>query len=461
MARVDLFGSQQNALSVAINNQVSLNCYIVPSPRGRNRVAMVASMGSKLFSETSGQIRGCHKLKDKAYFVIDNLLYLVDSFGAFQSLGTVPGMDYVSITDDSNSLIIVNGTNKAYYYDTSTSTFSSIDLPNVAYTITNLDTYIAFSSVGQRWYISSVGDSDSFDDLDFASAIKSPDDIVAIWEDHSELVLFGETTIEPWFNSANIDFPFSQNTAGIVERGLYARRSVAKDDNTLFFLGDDLIVYRLEGYQPIRVSTESEETYFSDFKNQGNDDLLKKAYAYTYTEHGHKFYQLTVPGLVTLVYNIATKQWHQAKHWDYETHNSECYLECYGKHLTGGLDGKIYEISRNYYDDNGRPLKRLRRSNFYHLEDKMVRWKKIKFIFDFGTTKVLTGQGDDPKVVVRWSYDSGRTWRSEKFLPLGRAGDYLAKAIRRSCGSSRNRLFEFYVTDPVPFFLIDAFAEIS
>lgn len=460
MPRLNLFGPQEKGLSVAINDQQSVNCYTVPSPRGRNEVALVGSMGTKLHANTAGDVRGCGTFGEVAYFVIGQSLYSVDNIGAFVALGTVLGSNTVSITYDGTSVIIVNGTMTGYYFNTVTTTFSTITLPAIAYTITYLDGYIAFSSDDQKWYISNVNDSDNFNALDFASAIKSPDPLVSIWEDHSELILFGSKTIEPWFNSANPDFAFSQNTAGIIERGLYARFSVAKDDNTLFFLGDDLIVYRMQGYQPVRISDTSTDTILSNLAKDGYEEDLKNATAFTYSEHGHKFYQLNIPNRISLVFNLATQMWHQAKHIDYETHMAKVYTRAYGKHLIGGVDGKVYEMSRSYYDDAGSILKRLKRTSSYSLQDKLTKWKRIKFIFDFGSTPVLTGQGSQPVVVVRWSYDYGRTFRSEKFLPLGESGDYLAKAILRACGSSRHRVFEFYVTDPVPFYCVDAFAEV-
>lgn len=458
--QLNLFGSQEKGLSVAINNQESINCYVMPSPRSRNNIVLVGSMGSALFSSVSGRARGCIECNDVAYFVFGSALYSVSIVGVATNLGTVPGSGRVSMAHDGTSVIVVNGTATGYYYNTSTATLSSVTLPYVAHTVAMLDTYAVFSSDGQRFFISTVGDTDAFDALDFASAIKSPDNLLCVAEDHSEIILFGEKTIEPWFNSGDVDFPFSQNTAGIVERGLYARFSVSKEDNTLFFLGDDLVVYRMQGYNPIRVSTDAIEIEFSNLVRDGYAANIADAYAFTYAEHGHKFYQLTVPNHFTLVHNVATKEWHKLEHWDYNTHHSACYMFCYGKHLIGGIDGNVYELSRSYYDDAGTTLKRLRRSNFYSIEDRLINWKKVKFIFDFGTTPVLSGQGSDPKVVVRWSYDSGRTWRNERMLSLGVAGDYLAKAIARTLGASRNRLFEFYVTDPVPFYLIDAHAEI-
>lgn len=458
--RLNLVGSQVEGLSVAANNQESLNCYVMPSPRGRNEVVLVGAMGSAVFSDTSGQMRGCETCNDISYFVIGTSLYEIGSDGTATNRGTVGGAGRVSMTHDGTTVIIVNGTSTGYFYNTSAQTLSTVTMPHVAETVTMLNTYAIFSSEGETWFISEVGNTDSFNDLDFAQANKQPDDIVAVVEDHSEIMIFGKETIEPWFNVDNVDFPFAQNTSGIMERGLYAKATVSKEDNTLFFLGDDLIVYRLQGYTPIRVSDDSTEIQLAELFRNGYDSALRNAFAFSYTEHGHKFYQLTIPGHLTLCYNVATQQWHKLQNWNYATHHAVCYTRAYGKHLIGGIDGKVYELSRSYYDDAGSPLKRLRRSNFFSLEDRRLKWKSVKFIFDFGTTPHLTGQGSDPKVVVRWSDNSGRTYGNEKQLSLGVAGDYLAKAIKRNCGSSRNRLIEFYVTDPVPFFLIDAYAEI-
>lgn len=458
--RLDLFGSQSQSLSVAINNQVSENCYVIPSPRGRANIALVGSMGSKVFSDGSGVIRGGINCLGVSYFVSGTTLVSVDALGNRSALGSVSGGDRVSIATDGKSVIIVNGTTTGYFYNVSSSSFASVTLPYAAYTVTILDTYAIFSSDDQRFFISEVGDTDSFDGLDFARENKSPDEIVAVFEDHSEVIIFGDKTIVPWFNSADIDFPFSQNTAGVVERGLFARFSVVKEDNTLFFLGDDLIVYRFQGYQPVRVSDDGIESQLSDLRLKGFSSDLKNAYGFSYSEHGHKFYQLTVPNQLTAVFNIATSEWHTLKHWDYKTHHAACYVNAYGKHLIGGLDGKIYELSRSHYSDEDKPLKRLRRSNVYSIADRRVNWKLIKLIFDFGSSKVLEGQGSEPVVVLRWSDDSGRSYGNERFLSLGVTADYKAKAIKRDCGSSRARVIEFYVTDPVPFFLTDAFATI-
>lgn len=459
--RINLIGSQQKGLAAAINNQESINCYAMASPQGRNGIVQVGSPGSAVFATTSGSMRGCVDCAGLSYFVIEQSLYLVEQDGTYTSLGIVGGAGRVSMAASRTTVIVVNGTNVGYFYDTESETLTAVPMPFAAKSVALLDGYAIFVDSGQTFFISNVNAVDTFDALDFAQAGKSPDDLVAVIEDHSEIFLFGKYTTEPWYNSAGVDFPFSQNTAGIIERGLFAAASLVKDDNTVFFLGDDLVVYRLNGYTPARISDDGIESTISEIFNAGGAGALADAHAFSYTDHGHKFYQLTIPDHVTLVFDVATNEWHRKKHWDRETHHAVCYVNCYGKHLIGAIDGKIYEMSRNYYADADKPLKRVRRSTVFASDNRLLHWKEIQFIMDFGTTPLLVGQGSDPRMAVRFSNDNGRTWGNEKLMDLGSQGNFLAKAIKRHCGSSRSRTIEFYVTDPVPFFVIDAYAVIT
>lgn len=458
--RLNLFGADSQSLSVSIMNGLSENCYIMETPGGKGPVACVGRMGSENFA-SGAPARGCREVDGSAYFVLGPELVKVDSAGSKTVLGSVPGQSLVSMTDDGVNVIVANGTSTAYYYNVQTSTFSTIALPASAYSIAYLDTYIVFSSDERRWYISAVGDSDSFDSLDFALKSKSPDDLIGLIEDHSEILLFGAKTVEPWFNSGEIDFAFSQNTAGVIDRGTAARHSIAKTDNTIFFLGDDYIVYRLQGYQPVRISTDSIEVRISDVINAGGAADVSNAHAFVFFEHGHKFYQLTIPNRVTLLYNIATNLWSTLKHFDYPTHHANCYCFAYGKHLFGAIDGGVKRMARSIYDDSGRPLKPIVRSKYYSAEGRRLRWKKIKVLCDFGSTPLLSGQGSSPEIVVRWSDDGGRNWKNERKLSFGEAGNYTDSAITRNCGSSRARLIEIYQTDPAPFYLSDAYAEVE
>jgi hypothetical protein len=69
---------------------------------------------------------------------------------------------------------------------------------------------------------------------------------------------------------------------------------------------------------------------------------------------------------------------------------------------------------------------------------------------------VLTTQGADPQVMLRWSNDGGSTWSSEHWTSIGRMGNYKNRAIWRRLGQARDRIFEVSITDPVKAVIVSA-----
>lgn len=449
--RIDLIGAQQKGLSVVLSNQLAQNCYVVPTPGGRGPVGLVGCPGSINRATIAGACRGAWKMANVAYLVFGVTLYRVNSDLTTTNLGTIAGSNRVSMADNGNQLVIVTGTgNPGYVYDATTAVLNTISDPDFpgADTTSEVDGYFLFSTTNGQWFISALGDGTQYDALDFATNEKSPDDTLAIIEDHGEALCFGEETIESWGDTGNADFSFERNGSAAIERGLYARFSIAKDDNTLFFLGNDLLVYRLQGYTPVIVSDEGTNTELSNYLKDGHEADLRNAYAYSYTDHGHKFYVLTVPNRGTHVYDIATDQWHTRKHWDYATHHAAAYVNCYGKHLFGGIDGNLYELTRDAHDDDGVTQRRLRRARVISKNGGRIRFKGLKLIME---------TGHDATLVIHWSDDNGRSWSNDRFIDLGAAGNYQKEVATRNMGSSRERIFEFYQTDAAPFVVADAY----
>jgi hypothetical protein len=440
-----MIGPQAQALSVVISNEATENCYVVPGKR--NPLALVAAPGSILRTSIDGFCRGSHLFANVAYCVFGSVLYRIDSTLTATALGAISGSGRVSMADNGSQMVIVTGYGTAgYVYDLPTLSLNPITDPDFpgADTVDELDGYFLFSGAG-GWFISALGDGADYNALDFVTNEKAPDDTLALREDHGEVFCFGEKTIEVWFDSGNADFPFERNGSAQIERGLYAAFAVAKDDNSIFFLGDDLIVYRMQGYTPVVISDEGTNTELTNYLKEDGESDLRNAYAYTYTDH---------------VYDAATQMWHKRKYWQTNTHHSSAYLNAYGRHLFGGLNGNLYEMTRDTCDDAGQPLKRLRRSRVFADNGRKIRYKKLKFIMDVGNG-LLSGQGSDPVMVVRWSDDEGRSWSNERLLGLGVLGDYQKSVITRNMGSARSRLIEYYVTDPVPFTVADCFAEVA
>ena len=462
--RLPLLGSTKEHPSIVANNQKTINWYPVESEGGVSPFSLIGSPGTTLFGSLTltGEARGFFKFKDEAYAVVENSLQKIDVDGVATNLGTIAGSGRVGMASDGTNLMIVTGYgNPGYLYNTTLSTITDPDFPGCDDVVFMDNFYICIVESLDQWFVSDLitdytnitwtGDQ-------VATNIRKPDKTIKMITDHGELFAFGETGTDVWYNSGNADFPFDRNDSAAIERGCKARWSVVSDDNTVFFLGDDLIVYRMNGYTPTRISDVSLETALSSY----TEDNLKNAYGFVYTDHGHKFYQLTVPSHETWVFDLATNQWHNKKHFNLSTHHAFAYIHCYGKHLI--LDnrgnGQVHEMSRSYYTDNGVTLRSVRKTQFTTKDDDRIRWKKLKIAMETGVG-LPTGQGSDPIIMLRHSDDRGRTWKNEKQLKFGEGGRYKKQVIRRHAGSSRVRQWEFSISDPVPRNIADVYAVIE
>ena len=69
---------------------------------------------------------------------------------------------------------------------------------------------------------------------------------------------------------------------------------------------------------------------------------------------------------------------------------------------------------------------------------------------------LVTGQGDDPQAMLRWSDDGGHEFGSEHWVGIGKLGQYNNRARWKKLGRSRDRIYELKISDPVKVVLISA-----
>ena len=72
---------------------------------------------------------------------------------------------------------------------------------------------------------------------------------------------------------------------------------------------------------------------------------------------------------------------------------------------------------------------------------------------------IVTGQGSDPEVMLRWSDDGGHTWSYEHWRKMGKLGEYGYRTIWRRLGMTekiRDRVYELSGTDPVKLAIMGA-----
>lgn len=182
-------------------------------------------------------------------------------------------------------------------------------------TVTYFDTYFVFVRNGTREFFLSPQNwngTDAFDSTQFASKEATPDLLIAIVNSHEQLYLFGEKRCEVWYDAGNAPptFPFQRSDGAIIQRGLAAPYATIVEDNTLFWLGEDLMFYRLDGFQPERLSNHAIESQWQRY------DHVYNTKAFVYTIFGHKMIALTfLTARKTWVVDLSTKRWHERESW--------------------------------------------------------------------------------------------------------------------------------------------------
>jgi hypothetical protein len=304
----------------------------------------------------------------------------------------------------------------------------------------------------------------SVDPLDFASAEGDPDGLVSLIVDHREAWLFGSNSIEVWYDAGLPDFPLQRIQGAFNEIGCAAPYSVAKLDNGLFWLGSDArgrgIVYRANGYTGVRVSTHAVEWQIQQYTD------LSDAIGYTYQQDGHAFYVLIFPSAqTTWVYDVATQAWHERAGWsngDFVRHRSNCQVVYDDKVIVGDFEnGNIYAFNLDVYADNGDIQKWLRSWRALPTgTNNLKRSAQHTLQIDCETGVGLnTGQGDDPQIMLRFSDDGGHTWSNERWMSMGKVGEYYKRSFARRLGMTlklRDRVYEISGTDPVKIAIMGA-----
>lgn len=339
-------------------------------------------------------------------------------------------------------------------YEVGTSSF-----PDGATHVAFMDGFFIFNdpSNSGRFYISASYDGTDIDGLDFATAERSPDELLSIIVSNRILWLVGADTAEAWFNSGGADFPFEPIQSGYSQVGTPAKYSVIDIDGSVFWLTSNEqgqgMVAMTHGMQPKIISN----TNIAAEINKLSD--ITDARAWSYQRNQQSFYVLTFPhSMRTFVHDMTTSLWHEMSSKNLGYHRSTAHVFCYGKHLVGDpINGKIYELRWDVFTDNGDTITRIRRSRHIHNADRSVRHYALQIEMKEG---VGNSAVPDPQLLMRFRDNNG-AWSNEKSRSMGKVGETNKKIIFRRLGRSRDRVYELKVTDAVEAVLVDAFAHIG
>lgn len=455
MAIIPFATQSYRSPALPVSSQRCRNMYAEQQPQNaKTQVALFGAPGLVSFASVgSGPIRGMWNMNEMVYVVSGSSLYSVSSTGVATQLGIgISGTNIVSMSDNGTQLCIVNGVN-GYIYSTATGFIRIVDPAfNPADVVTFFDEYFVFNWTGtNKFFISNILDGTTYDALAFASAEVQPDYVLSIVNQQENLLIFGTRSIETWYDSGDVNFPFARYDGATIERGLGAALATVKEDNSVFFLGNDLIFYRLNGVVPVRVSTHAIEAAWRQYGTTSD------AYCFSITYEGHKWVVITFPSAnATWVFDIATELWHERM--SFNTDGSEMgrwrgaqFVYCYGKNLIGdAYTNTIGYFNSSTYTEYGNPIIGELVAPVIHADRHRVFMSRFELDVQTGIG-LTTGQGSDPQIMVNWSDDGGRTYSQlQQWNTMGKIGEYLIRLRWLRLGQFRQRVMKVTISDPVP-----------
>jgi len=465
--KFNFLGGQHKGFSPNQNSQETVNMFLEVDQSEENKLTLYRVDGKKAFlTLPTSPIFGMAEFRGALYVVADTVIYKVFSNLTYTTIGTVD-LDFdATISANNAGQICFNSgkKNKAYVLEptgilTQITDPAFYGSPRVDY----LDGYGVFVRPNsQQFYISALNDFTTFDALDFASDEADPDNLVTHIVDHQELILFGERVTTVWFNSGNSVFPLSRREGATMEVGCAAALSVAKLDNTVFFLGRTSygsgIVYKLNQYTPQIISNRGIENLINTFEKI--DDAL----AYTYQKNGHSFYVLTFPSAMkTLVYDASIQDpdmaWSVRETYGYGRDRATCHAFAFDKHLVGDyLSGTIYELDDETHTDGDYPIVWSRTTAHIISDYKRVRHTEVVINFQQG---VGLEDGTDPLCYLTYSDDGGHSYITPREASLGVIGQRKNRTMWARLGNSRDRVYKVFGSAPVKTVLISGFIDVE
>lgn len=460
-----------------IGTEECRNLYVEKSisPTSKVQSYYVSIPGLKIFSQkdAGNACRGLYKTSDSRLFQAHSN-YVDEIFQNGQRITRGYITTYsgnVCMCDNTQQLMLVDG-EFGYVLDLATNNFQKVDentFPNGADYVTNVDTYFIVNvpnSYNFRWSYPNNGLL--WDALDSASKIGYPEVIVTLKEMHNQLWVFGTTTTEIFYDTADIETGIFKRIEGAsFEVGCAAKHSVTKIENNIFWIGvsknGTKEIYSNDGLSPLVISTRGIEQLVDKETGGKIDDAI----GFSYSQNGHNFYIIQfLSSSLTLAYDTTTKTWHVRSDRDWRGDNVKWrgmyHQLVWGKNIFGDLyTNALYTSEMDYYqnedpDDLTKPkmIIRERTTPIIQADQKRLRHNSFEVLFESGVGLNDIGFGHEPQVILYTSDDSGISFPSVRYTGLGKIGEVKTRARFLRLGMSRNRVYKVSVTDPVKVVLI-------
>ena len=421
---INITGPSYQSRSRPLASQQTLNFYHQVVEEGIDNYVLHSWFGLKSVSSAVGDDRGATKMAGVGYRVAGTTLYSFDAAGAHISKGTISGTARCIFANDGFNLIIVVPGVIAYSYDGSS--IVEITDSNIigAIAVTYINSQMIYTKPN-LYVVADPGIPTVASGLNAAGADSQPDDLIHAYAFQQTVYMIGSGSIEPYWNTGEGNPPFARLEGQLLNIGCAATYSVADTSEALYWLGNDKAVWRTSGGGKEKVSSVALSHAIEGYTTV--DDAI----GYTLTKEGQNFYILSFPferKTWALSESLGNKGWFElASGSNGELYQGTSYVSVYDKDWVCD-DGGLYELDIDTYTNGGQTIQRRRTgsaitSALLGKKGALVQLSKIKILMEKGVG-LISGQGEDPMIILEMSYDGGRSWKDYGFARIGRMGDW-------------------------------------
>ena len=263
------------------------------------------------------------------------------------------------------------------------------------------------------------------------------------------LYYFGDKWTAVYRNAGTIPFPLAREVT--IPRGIVGTHAVAGWEtgwaNTLLWAGDDFVVYKLDGYTPVPVSTDDVSRDLQRVVLAGKRNFIE-AFVYMYGKNA--FWVLNCHDDFTWEYNITTNEWNERKSYNHPNWKGMKSVRIFDRWIIGDeYSGELYQISGTYFLEGVEPL-------IWQVESGVMSGFPYGIVIPRASFHITAGVGTfltvaDPKVEISWSLDGGYSYGDPVLRSLGGPGRTRSHPYVLSCGLSKGQgiRFRLRVSDQV------------
>ena len=307
-----------------------------------------------------------------------------------------------------------------------------IPTPN---SVTYLNGYYLFGIEDGRIFQSNFEDGSTISALSFAYANAFPDKLLRTFCHFGMLYAFCSSHLEVWQDAGTTPFAFSPVYQNI-ELGCMSAYAIVSTAKGLFWVDHEGRVQFGRDMNAQRVSTHTVERAISSLSHPEQQAMQGCLVSF----FGHECYALSSDHW-TWIYDLQMQRWTERK--SYGQDNWIVSMSCLfnGAYVLGSNSaGKLYTLDETNYTEDGQPL-------LFEAWCKNVHNFPNGMIIDQLSMDIISGVGNpndpNPLMSVDYSDDGGHTFKGERLIDLGAAGQFSGKVSLNQWGrvSHKGRIF--------------------